>query len=237
MSDFASAATNSSCLRCAPFDQAIIALRHAQSRRSGLLSVQRGSRDAAVCLTGQLRLLPVSWPSLVENLLLPLTRAHGHDLFYVGPADRSFDASSCLLNANLPRATFTYDAAVDFGQGPGRANEHGAAVESAKSGRDGAPRLTFDLFTRRYRAEHAGCNDACCSSLLQAFQSRQCLSLIAAEEARRGRPYTLVLRARADLLPLAPPSGDFFRQPGEPPLSAPKVLPHSFVLRVSSNGR
>ena len=105
----------SSAAGCSAWQSSLASLRRLRS----LTSSHRPRM--AVCLTGQLRLFMVSFPSLAAHILLAAAESHRLDLFYVGPADLSFNRSAEWLHqiSGLRGAT-VYEPALRWLDEPGR---------------------------------------------------------------------------------------------------------------------
>jgi hypothetical protein len=187
----------------------------------------------AVCLTGQLRLFPVSFPALVHNLLQPAAAAAGRqqiDLFYVGPSDLSFEHGWPYMKRvpNL-RAWTTYSPRLRWRRTRSSSQLPIADLLYGDSAAKPTAKLNSSTAHRRNVAVARFNIDglqACSpmgrlqSRLVQALQARECLRLIESAEAEEGllatnasaggssattgRGYSAILRMRADMLTLRP---------------------------------
>jgi len=199
---------------CSPFADSLAALKRERKRWAASSSSEVATPRLAVCLTGQLRLFMVGFPTLVRNLLLDAAANNRVDFFYVGPADLSHArGKSYLLKIPGLRATTIYDQRLLWrnwhNETPIAELLPGAAGGGGNKSRARRPVAQFNLNGLE------ACPGPLRSRLVQALQSRECLRLIERAEATERvvapgnrsasrRRYTAVLRARVDVITLQP---------------------------------
>ena len=127
-----------------------------------------GRRRLAVCLTGQLRLFMLSFPSVVQHLLSSASASYEVDLFYAGPEDESFAIGAPWL-MQLPRlrGLALYSPRLRF-----RASRTAPLLNlSIHDSRTGRVRPTFNIFGLYQRRRFWRCpKQPTRSRLVQALQ-------------------------------------------------------------------
>lgn len=200
-----------SASHCNPFSASLAALKR-ERRHTASASAAR----LAVCLTGQLRLFMVGFPTLVRNLLLPAATRSRIDFFYVGPADLSYARGKAYL-LNIPglKATTLYDPQLVW-----RSLQDASPIVQLAPGTgfNGGNKSRVRRSVAQFNLRGLeGCPGPLRSRLVQALQSRECLRLIERAETselpavhqnrsslRLRHRYAAVLRVRADALTLQP---------------------------------
>lgn len=189
---------------CRPFAESLAALK--QHNR------QHKAPRAAVCLTGQLRLFMVGFPTLVRNLLL--RSRYRLDIFYVGPADSSYLHGRTYLH-QIPglRAWSTYSPKIRWHEGmaPTPLAELLHESDSSRTRRGHGGNRSYASINLRGLRSCGIPIGRLQSRLVQALQAKECLRLIEKAEAgsanlslpsSRSHRYAGILRLRADLLAL-----------------------------------
>ena len=180
---------------CPAFTHAISKLDHAQEK----LKSDKHASKVAVCLTGQLRLFMVGFPTLVENLLMRAAATRLLHFFYIGPADLSFSHGRTYLQQVPGLRNWTlYSPKLMWRKK--EVGVTGLAELRRNSGRAEA-HFNFGGVSQRCTRVPLG---RLKSTLVQALQARECLRLIRQAEVADGQTYAAVLRLRADMLPLQP---------------------------------
>ena len=145
-----------------------------------------GARRAAVCITGQLRALPITYLNLVRGPLLSLLSAHDAavDVFLVTSNSSSFATwEQFVASLNLSDLAVVGPQVRFVREWPATWSHR----ESASTG------LAFNLaaYPRYTDKKHA-------TSLVQQWQLQKCRELITRHESRTGVRFTLAARIRTD---------------------------------------